>query len=95
MNATKLLTPREAAERLKVHPVTLWRWAKAGRLPSVALTDGTTRYRASDVEALISGSMRLETPTSPEPRPINSAPSWLDPSAINPITRQPYGAARR
>lgn len=47
-----LLTAPEVAAILQVTPRTVWRWAAAGRLPRVRI-NGITRYRASDIAALI------------------------------------------
>lgn len=75
---------------LKVHVSTLRRWTRAGRLPSVRITDGTLRYRCEDVQQLVAGSLRWEAAPARKPRPIQSAPSWLDGNAIHPITGLRY-----
>ena len=53
-NTTKLLTRREAAERLGVKVCTLEMWAHTGRpkLPYVKC-GGAARYRLADLEAFI------------------------------------------
>ena len=56
--ATRLLSVREAAGRLNVHKVTLYRWLAAGALPSTKL--GRRRLVAeSTVQAIIA---RVEVP---------------------------------
>ena len=42
----------------KVDPKTVTRWAKTGRLTPITLPSGHRRYRAADVEALMSSSSR-------------------------------------
>jgi len=39
----------------RVDPKTVTRWAQAGKLASVRTLGGHRRYRAADVEALLSG----------------------------------------
>ena len=39
----------------RVDPKTVTRWAQAGKLASVRTLGGHRRYRAGDVEALLSG----------------------------------------
>ncbi len=51
-NIAPLLTPREAAERLAVHPETLRRWAREGRISAVKLPGGAVRFRPEDIAAL-------------------------------------------
>lgn len=43
----------EAAALLTVHPDTLKRWEKAGRIDSVRTPTGHRRFRRGDVEALL------------------------------------------
>lgn len=43
------------AERYKVDPKTVTRWAKAGRLHSIRTLGGHRRYFESEVEALLRG----------------------------------------
>lgn len=52
---TRLLTPDEAAARLRVKRRTLLDWAAAGRLDVVHLTRRTLRYPEASVNALING----------------------------------------
>ena len=50
----KLLTMNEAAELLRVHPRTLARWAKEGRIPVYKFADRQTRrFKASDIQSFI------------------------------------------
>ena len=44
---------REVADACKVHPETIKRWQRDGRLPAVILSPTCVRYRESDVRALI------------------------------------------
>lgn len=48
----RLLSPAEVAERFRVDPKTVTRWAKAGKLPVVRTPGGHRRYRASVVDGL-------------------------------------------
>lgn len=59
------LTVKEAAERLKVSRVTLYRWAREGRLAIYKFGPKTARVRWEDVEALAQkapGGARPEAP---------------------------------
>jgi excisionase family DNA binding protein len=49
----KLLTPAEVAARFRVDPKTVTRWAKAGKLSSIRTLGGHRRYRATEIEALL------------------------------------------
>lgn len=57
MNPTQLYTTREAGEILGVTGYTIWRWAKAGRIPAVNLAEGESRaklrIRADDLQQFI------------------------------------------
>ena len=55
MPNTELLTAQEVAERLSVHPESVRRWTREGKLAAVPLPSGRKRYRAEDVEALLRG----------------------------------------
>ena len=46
-----LLTPSEVAERFRVNPKTVTRWAKAGKITAVRTLGGHRRFRRSEVEA--------------------------------------------
>lgn len=50
-----LLTPSEVARKFKVDPKTVTRWAQAGKLTSFRTLGGHRRFKASEVEALITG----------------------------------------
>jgi len=43
------LTVKEASERLRVHPWTIYAWARSGRLPCIRLTKRTLRFLESDI----------------------------------------------
>jgi excisionase family DNA binding protein len=49
----KLLTPAEVAARFRVDPKTVTRWAKAGKLSSIRTLGGHRRYRANEIEKLL------------------------------------------
>ena len=60
--AERMLRAREVALLFKVDPKTVTRWAKTGRLTPVVLPSGHRRYRAADVEALMSSTSRRARP---------------------------------
>ncbi len=49
-----LLTPSEAAQRLRVTTKTLRRWALAGKVAAVTLPSGQLRYPLSEIESITS-----------------------------------------
>lgn len=50
-----LLTPSEAAKRLKLkNPITLTRWAKAGRITAVRTPTGRYRYSQQEIDRVLS-----------------------------------------
>lgn len=52
----ELLTIAEAADQFDVHPHTVRRWIKEGRInPSVTLPSGRVRFRREDIEAIVRG----------------------------------------
>ena len=52
----KLLRIREAAEMLSVHPETLRRWDRQGKLKAVRFgSRGDRRYRKEDLDRFIKG----------------------------------------
>jgi len=53
----RLLTPAEVAARFRVDPKTVTRWAKAGKLSSIRTLGGHRRYRATEIEALLTGTV--------------------------------------
>jgi excisionase family DNA binding protein len=53
----KLLTPAEVAARFRVDPKTVTRWAKAGKLSSIRTLGGHRRYRATEIESLLTGTV--------------------------------------
>ena len=48
-----LMKPREVAELLRIHLVTVYEWHKSGKLPGQRLGGTSLRFRRSDVEALL------------------------------------------
>lgn len=48
-----LLTTEEAADLLRVHPETLRRWVREGKVESVDLPGRTVRLRRVDIERLV------------------------------------------
>lgn len=57
------LTTAEAAERLRVNPRTVQRWAREGRIPAYRDPSGNYRYDPADFTA-----ERLLTPVQPKGR---------------------------
>ena len=53
MPNSELLTATQVAERLSVHPESVRRWTREGKLFAVPLPSGRKRYRVEDVEALL------------------------------------------
>jgi len=48
-----LMSPKEAAQVLGVHPATIYKLVKTGELPSVKLGPKLIRINATDLEKLI------------------------------------------
>lgn len=46
------LTPGQVARMLGVSPKTIYRWARAGRIPCVVTLGGHRRFRADDIAAV-------------------------------------------
>jgi excisionase family DNA binding protein len=61
---TRLLSVKEAAGRIGVHPKTLRRWADAGLVPVVRLPNGYRKFRPEAVERLL---QERTTPATPVP----------------------------
>ena len=50
-NPDQMLRDKELGKLLGTHPVTLWRWARNGKMPRpIKISDGTARWRAGDVK---------------------------------------------
>lgn len=47
-------TDRAIAQKLAVHRCTIWRWVKEGKFPRPIKLNGSTRFRAEDVEHFLS-----------------------------------------
>ena len=45
----RLLTPSEVAEKFRVNPKTVTRWARAGKLNAIRTLGGHRRFRESEV----------------------------------------------
>jgi excisionase family DNA binding protein len=56
---SELLTPKEAAEILLVHPRTVSVWAKNGRLAAIKTIGGHRRFRRSDVEVAMERALHV------------------------------------
>ena len=71
----ELLTVAEVARRLKLHPETVRRWVKTGKLHGISLGSDRAgwRIRASEVELFLSGSRQLELPNEEQTRPKRAA----------------------
>lgn len=52
---SRLLTPGEVADKFRVTPKTVRRWAASGRLTSVRTPGGHRRFWESDVRAVLAG----------------------------------------
>lgn len=52
---TEIITANEAATRLQIHLITLYRWVSEGRLVAERLPNGRLRIKAKEVEKLIDG----------------------------------------
>ena len=60
-NLPDLLTVREAAQVLRVSPLTLKRWVKRGKLPAIRINSrGDRRYRKEAILYLLGIQMREE-----------------------------------
>jgi excisionase family DNA binding protein len=66
-----LLTPAEVAAMFRVDPKTVTRWAKAGKLSSIRTLGGHRRYRASEVQGLLS-----EASPAPAVPPVPPPPGF-------------------
>lgn len=53
MTPTPLLTPRQVAEILGVHPQTVARWAREGHLKCVLTPGRHRRFQQSDVDDFV------------------------------------------
>jgi excisionase family DNA binding protein len=64
MAEDELLTPREAARRLRTSEETIRRWLRASppKLRGVALVTGRWRIPASEVDAMLKGIRQIELP---------------------------------
>lgn len=51
----RLLTPGEVAALFRVDPKTVTRWAQAGRLSRIRTPGGHSRFRESEIRALLEG----------------------------------------
>jgi predicted DNA-binding transcriptional regulator AlpA len=47
----KYLSDKDLAARYSIHRATPWRWVQNGKLPAPIKINGSTRWRASDIEA--------------------------------------------
>ncbi len=55
--ADPFMTPGEVARLFRVDPKTVTRWAKAGKLNSIRTPGGHSRFRRSDIMALMKGDL--------------------------------------
>ena len=49
----KLYTVNQVAEMFSVHPNTIWRWVREGKLKSIKLSNGKTRFSESELKKYI------------------------------------------
>ncbi len=52
MTEEKYITAKQAARMLGVHPITLYRWAKEGKIKYIKTPTGRLRYPLSEIERL-------------------------------------------
>jgi excisionase family DNA binding protein len=57
-SSARLLNVNEAAELLGLKPATLYQWAYERRVPTVKLFGRALRFRLTDIEKLVSTSVR-------------------------------------
>ena len=50
---SELLTPNEAAKKLKIDRITIYRWVKSGRLQAKQLPNGQLRIEAKELDKLL------------------------------------------
>lgn len=50
-----LMTRREVADAFRVKPLTVTRWAKAGKLTCIWTLGGHRRFKRAEVNALLAG----------------------------------------
>lgn len=62
----RLLTTTEVAQALYVHPRTVTRWAKSGKLRSVVTPGGQRRFTVAELQRHLSGQVRSDGATSAE-----------------------------
>ncbi|MET8317580.1 BldC family transcriptional regulator [Rhodococcus erythropolis] len=60
----EFFTPKQVAALFGVHPKTVSRWAKAGKIASVTTLGGHHRYRSADVHGLRRAYSNLTEATS-------------------------------
>lgn len=51
----ELLTTRETAKRLHLHPETVLQWVREGKLPAMKLPSGAIRFDPDQLEAWLRG----------------------------------------
>jgi PAS domain S-box-containing protein/excisionase family DNA binding protein len=67
------LSVSEAAKRLGVSRVTIWRWMRAGLLPAVRLGHRTVRLRSEDLESMVAQDNDHDALNS---NPVDLAKTW-------------------
>lgn len=50
---SEVLTPNEAAKKLKIDRITIYRWVKSGRLQAKQLPNGQLRIEAKEPDNLL------------------------------------------
>lgn len=62
-------------KKLKIHPVTLWRWRRDGNFPKpVRLGARLIGFRASDIEAWLNRNQSSDTESGVQPQAQRAAP---------------------
>lgn len=59
--ATELLTPNQAADRLQVHLMTIYKWISSGRLEAKRLPGGGLRIEVTELEKLLTENKRVKS----------------------------------
>lgn len=55
MEQEKLLTAREVADLLRIHPLTPYEWVKGGKLTPVRIAPRCLRFKESEVRRIMAG----------------------------------------
>ena len=67
-SSPNLLTRKQVSDKLGLHPDTLRRWTRSGKLRGLAFSPQTIRYKIEDVERLLSEAEQSGS-AKPGPKP--------------------------